>query len=159
MLAFLFLRPSLIVLSFPSPFPSPFSFTTSLASPPSPPAPLLPPYSPYLPIFLDILSPLLPPTEQVLDLLHYQLSKVASTRIDAIILVGGFAASEYLFTRVQEAFGATIAVIARPNDCDVATLRGAARYGLGLTQGKKAVSNVISPRSYIMSELSLYLCS
>ncbi|ORY76553.1 hypothetical protein BCR35DRAFT_120949 [Leucosporidium creatinivorum] len=91
-----------------------------------------------------------PIIEQVLDLLHYQLSKVASTRIDAIILVGGFAASEYLFTRVQEAFGATIAVIARPNDCDVATLRGAARYGLGLNQGRKAVSNVISPRSYIM---------
>ncbi|KAM0786234.1 hypothetical protein ACM66B_007035 [Microbotryomycetes sp. NB124-2] len=91
-----------------------------------------------------------PIIEQVLDLLQFQLSKVASTRIDAIILVGGFAASEYLFTRVQQTFGASIAVIARPNDCDVATMRGAARYGLGLSSGKKAVSNVISPRSYIM---------
>ncbi|KAK4046961.1 hypothetical protein OIO90_006379 [Microbotryomycetes sp. JL221] len=91
-----------------------------------------------------------PIIEQVLDLLQFQLSKVSSTRIDAIILVGGFSASEYLFTRVQQTFGATIAVVARPNDCDVATMRGAARYGLGLSSGKKAVSNVISPRSYIM---------
>lgn len=91
-------------------------------------------------------------TEQVLDLLRFQLSKIPSIRIDALILVGGFAASEYLFTRVQETFGASIAVIARPNDCDVATLRGAARYGLGLSTGRRAVSNVISPRSYIMSE-------
>ncbi|SCV73246.1 BQ2448_7171 [Microbotryum intermedium] len=96
---------------------------------------------------VEVFEPII---NQVLDLLHHQLSKVASTRIDAIILVGGFAASEYLYTRVQEEFGASIPVIARPNDCDVATLRGAARYGLGLTQGRKAVSAVITPRSYIM---------
>ncbi|SGY56999.1 BQ5605_C006g04207 [Microbotryum silenes-dioicae] len=98
---------------------------------------------------VEVFDPII---NQVLDLLHHQLSKVAGTRIDAIILVGGFAASEYLYTRVQEEFGASIPVIARPNDCDVATLRGAARYGLGLTQGRKAVSAVITPRSYIMSE-------
>ncbi|KDE02823.1 hypothetical protein MVLG_06647 [Microbotryum lychnidis-dioicae p1A1 Lamole] len=96
---------------------------------------------------MEVFDPII---NQVLDLLHHQLSKVAGTRIDAIILVGGFAASEYLYTRVQEEFGASIPVIARPNDCDVATLRGAARYGLGLTQGRKAVSAVITPRSYIM---------
>lgn len=44
-------------------------------------------------------------------------------------------------------------MIARPNDCDVATLRGAARYGLGINGGKKAVSSVVAPRSYCMSSL------
>lgn len=96
--------------------------------------------------------------DQVLSLLAYQLAKVPSTTIDALILVGGFAASEYLFKRVQQTFGARIHVIERPNDCDVATLQGAARYGLGLRQGKPAVSNVISPRSYIMSESFAPLC-
>ncbi|KAL8291455.1 hypothetical protein RQP46_002433 [Phenoliferia psychrophenolica] len=91
-----------------------------------------------------------PIIEQVLSLLEHQLAKVGTTQVDAIILVGGFAASQYLFTRVQEKFGRRIGVIARPNDCDVATLHGAARYGLGLVEGKAAVSNVISPRSYIM---------
>ncbi|KAM0747949.1 actin-like ATPase domain-containing protein [Meredithblackwellia eburnea MCA 4105] len=91
-----------------------------------------------------------PIIDEVLNLLAYQLSKVPGAHVDALILVGGFAASEYLFTRVQRAFGDRIAVIARPNDCDIATLQGAARYGLGVVQGKTGVSHVISPRSYIM---------
>lgn len=37
-------------------------------------------------------------------------------------------------------------------DCDVATLQGAARYGLGVREGKVAVSNIITPRAYIISE-------
>ncbi|BGP43161.1 hypothetical protein JCM10449v2_007185 [Rhodotorula kratochvilovae] len=91
-----------------------------------------------------------PVIEQVLDLLSTQIAKIGHTSLDAIILVGGFAASEYLYTRVRRAFGATVPVIVRPQDCDTATLRGAARYGLGLRMGKVAVSSVISPRSYCM---------
>jgi hypothetical protein len=67
-------------------------------------------------------------------------------------MVGGFAASEYLYSRIRQSFGSRIAMIGRPQDCDVATLQGAARYGLGLIGGKAAVSSVISPRSYVMSE-------
>ncbi|KAI5477442.1 protein of heat shock protein Hsp70 family [Pseudohyphozyma bogoriensis] len=92
-----------------------------------------------------------PIINQVLALLEHQMAKLPSLRVDAIILVGGFAASEYLFTRVQQTFGARVGTIARPNDCDVATLQGAARYGLGLSQGKKAVSSVVCPRSYCMT--------
>lgn len=88
--------------------------------------------------------------EQVLELLSTQIAKIGHTPLDAIILVGGFAASEYLYTRVRQAFGATVPVIVRPQDCDTATLRGAARYGLGMRAGKQAVSSVISPRSYCM---------
>lgn len=70
--------------------------------------------------------------------------------------MGGFAASAYLFRRVQEVFGAEgphkIGVIARPMDCDVATLQGAARYGLGIREGRVAVSNIITPRAYIISK-------
>ncbi|GJN93743.1 hypothetical protein Rhopal_006800-T1 [Rhodotorula paludigena] len=91
-----------------------------------------------------------PVIEQVLELLSTQIAKIGHTPLDAIILVGGFAASEYLYTRVRQAFGATVPVIVRPQDCDTATLRGAARYGLGMRAGKQAVSSVISPRSYCM---------
>ncbi|GAA5899544.1 hypothetical protein JCM6882_001146 [Rhodosporidiobolus microsporus] len=90
-----------------------------------------------------------PIIEQVLDLISAQMSHVPE-RLDAIVMIGGFSASEYLYTRVQQAFGATVPVIVRPQDCDTATLRGAARYGLGLKMGKGAVSSVIAPRSYCM---------
>ncbi|KAM0786232.1 hypothetical protein ACM66B_007033 [Microbotryomycetes sp. NB124-2] len=91
-----------------------------------------------------------PVVDQVLLLIESQLDKVPNKQVNALILVGGFAASQYLFSRVQEHFGRLVPVIARPQDCDVATLQGAARYGLGLTNGKAAVSSVICPRSYIM---------
>ncbi|BGP19763.1 hypothetical protein JCM10213_003609 [Rhodosporidiobolus nylandii] len=91
-----------------------------------------------------------PVIEQVLDLISTQIAKMGHEPLSAIIMVGGFSASEYLYTRVRQAFGATVPVIVRPQDCDTATLRGAARYGLGLKMGKGAVSSVIAPRSYCM---------
>jgi len=87
-----------------------------------------------------------PVVNQVLDLIHEQ-SKKTDQSIDALLLVGGFAGSEYLFKRVQETLGSTIRVIARPSDADTATVRGAAQYGLAR---KAIVSTVIAPRSYIM---------
>lgn len=48
---------------------------------------------------------------------------------------------------VQERFSSRISVIARPSDCDTATLRGAAQYGLA---GRSLVSSVIAPQSYMM---------
>ncbi|KAF9048041.1 actin-like ATPase domain-containing protein [Hymenopellis radicata] len=87
-----------------------------------------------------------PVVEQVLALIEEQTRKI-DQRIDALLLVGGFAGSEYLKQRVEERFSSRIKVIARPVDADTATLRGAARYGLAR---KPLVSSVIAPRSYIM---------
>lgn len=47
----------------------------------------------------------------------------------------------------QERFSSRISVISRPPDCDTATLRGAAQYGLA---GRALVSSVIAPQSYMM---------
>lgn len=47
--------------------------------------------------------------------------------IDALLLVGGFSESSYLFRRVEQQFGSRISVIARPDDADTATSRGAAQ--------------------------------
>ncbi|KAK7440018.1 hypothetical protein VKT23_017271 [Stygiomarasmius scandens] len=90
-----------------------------------------------------------PVVEQVLTLLEEQLNKT-NQRIDALLLVGGFAGSEYLKQRIEEMFSSRIRVIARPADADTATLRGAARYGLAR---RPLVSSVIAPRSYIMKVL------
>ncbi|KIM65535.1 hypothetical protein SCLCIDRAFT_1212271 [Scleroderma citrinum Foug A] len=87
-----------------------------------------------------------PVVNQVLELIEEQ-SKRMEQRIDALLLVGGFAGSEYLFGRVEERFSSRIKVIGRPSDADTATLRGAALYGLSR---KLVVSTVIAPRSYIM---------
>ncbi|KAI6113468.1 hypothetical protein EDD16DRAFT_1137510 [Pisolithus croceorrhizus] len=87
-----------------------------------------------------------PLVHQVLDLIEEQFKRV-DQRIDALLLVGGFAGSEYLFKKVQERFSTRVGVIARPSDTDTATVRGAALYGLSR---KSIVSTVIAPRSYIM---------
>ncbi|OCB85968.1 actin-like ATPase domain-containing protein [Sanghuangporus baumii] len=87
-----------------------------------------------------------PVVEQVLDLLEEQLRRV-DQRMDALLLVGGFSGSEYLFKRVETQFSSRIKVIARPSDADTATCRGAAQYGLAR---RPLVSSVIAPRSYIM---------
>jgi len=47
----------------------------------------------------------------------------------------------------QEQFKSRINVIARPDDADTATARGAAQYGLA---GKPLVTSVICPRAYLM---------
>ncbi|KIJ61239.1 hypothetical protein HYDPIDRAFT_97047 [Hydnomerulius pinastri MD-312] len=87
-----------------------------------------------------------PVVNQVLDMIEEQSRKLEQ-RIDALLLVGGFAGSEYLFRMVEEKFSGKIKVIARPSDADTATVRGAAQYGLAR---KSVVSTVIAPRSYIM---------
>jgi len=87
-----------------------------------------------------------PVVNQVLELLEEQLRRV-DQRIDALLLVGGFSGSEYLFKRVDDQFSNRIKVIARPSDADTATCRGAAQYGLAR---RPLVSSVIAPRSYLM---------
>ncbi|KIK14724.1 hypothetical protein PISMIDRAFT_687741 [Pisolithus microcarpus 441] len=87
-----------------------------------------------------------PVVSQVLELIEEQFKRV-DQKIDALLLVGGFAGSEYLFKRVEERFSTKVRVIARPSDTDTATVRGAALYGLSR---KSVVSTVIAPRSYIM---------
>ncbi|KAF8438549.1 actin-like ATPase domain-containing protein [Boletus edulis BED1] len=87
-----------------------------------------------------------PVVNQVLDMIEEQSRKIEQ-RIDALLLVGGFAGSEYLFRKVEASCDGMIKVIARPSDADTATLRGAAQYGLSR---KTIVSTVIVPRAYIM---------
>ncbi|KAF5345803.1 hypothetical protein D9756_010885 [Leucocoprinus leucothites] len=93
-----------------------------------------------------------PVVNEVLQLIEEQMNRIEQ-RIDALLLVGGFAGSEYLRQRVQprtyikEQYGSRIHVIARPPDADTATLRGAAQYGLAR---RPLVASVIAPRAYIM---------
>jgi len=87
-----------------------------------------------------------PVISEVLHLIEEQSRRIDQT-IDALLLVGGFAGSEYLFQRVKRQFGSRIKVIACPADADTATARGAAQYGLA---GKSLVTTVISPRAYLM---------
>lgn len=87
-----------------------------------------------------------PVINEVLQLIEDQLRRTEQT-VDALMLVGGFSGSEYLFKRVDERFGSRIKVIARPSDADTATLRGAAQYGLAR---RPLVSSVVAPRAYIM---------
>ncbi|KDQ54562.1 hypothetical protein JAAARDRAFT_38238 [Jaapia argillacea MUCL 33604] len=87
-----------------------------------------------------------PVVNQVVSLIEEQLRKT-DQRIDALLLVGGFSGSEYLFKRVEDTFGSRIKTIARPADYDTATMRGAAQYGLAR---RPLVSSAIVPRSYIM---------
>ncbi|PPQ68984.1 hypothetical protein CVT25_009169 [Psilocybe cyanescens] len=87
-----------------------------------------------------------PVVNEVLQLIEDQIARVDQP-IHALLLVGGFAGSEYLKQRVQEQFSSRIRVIARPPDADTATLRGAAAYGLAR---RPLVSSVIAPRSYLM---------
>ncbi|CED82701.1 dihydrolipoyl dehydrogenase [Phaffia rhodozyma] len=70
-----------------------------------------------------------PIIDQVLELIESHLSQ-NTIRIDALFMVGGFSESEYLFARVERQFQNRIDLIARPGDCDVATVQGAVRYGL-----------------------------
>ncbi|CCA73398.1 hypothetical protein PIIN_07352 [Serendipita indica DSM 11827] len=87
-----------------------------------------------------------PVINEVLQLIEDQLKRTEQV-VDALMLVGGFSGSEYLFKRVDERFGTRIKVIARPSDADTATLRGAAQYGLAR---RPLVSSVVAPRAYIM---------
>ncbi|CUA69590.1 hypothetical protein RSOLAG22IIIB_08597 [Rhizoctonia solani] len=87
-----------------------------------------------------------PVISEVLQLIEEQIAK-CNQPIHALLLVGGFPGSEYLFKRVDQQFGSRISVIARPADADTATCRGAARYGLS---NRALVSSVIAPRAYIM---------
>jgi len=87
-----------------------------------------------------------PVVNQALGLIEDQMKKV-NQRVDALLLVGGFSGSAYLFKKVEEQFGSRVKVIARPSDADTATARGAAQYGLAR---RPLVSSVVAPRSYMM---------
>jgi hypothetical protein len=87
-----------------------------------------------------------PVVNEVMQLIEEQIARVDQP-IHALLLVGGFAGSEYLKQRVHDQFNSRVRLIARPPDADTATLRGAAAYGLAR---RPLVSSVIAPRSYLM---------
>ncbi|KAM0753426.1 actin-like ATPase domain-containing protein [Meredithblackwellia eburnea MCA 4105] len=91
-----------------------------------------------------------PTIAQVIHVIRQQLDKNPGRRTDCIIMVGGFAGSNFLFDQVQEHFRDRVGAFLRPDDCDVATVQGAARYGMELQRGKLSVMNVICPKNYMM---------
>jgi len=72
-----------------------------------------------------------PVVSDVVDLVREQISMVRakSGEVTAVLLVGGFGASEYLKNRIQTAIGPTIRV-QQPADGWTAVVRGAAMIGL-----------------------------
>ena len=54
-------------------------------------------------------------------------------------------------TCIKERFASRIGIIVRPLDADIATLRGAAQYGMSK---KQLMSSVIAPRSYMIKVCS-----
>ena len=87
-----------------------------------------------------------PVIADVIALLEDQLNRTPAP-VEAILLVGGFSACEYLLRKIREKFAPRVRTIARPTDADTATCRGACEYGLSR---RELVSNVVAPRSYIM---------
>ncbi|KAJ6619054.1 hypothetical protein B0H10DRAFT_1794150 [Mycena sp. CBHHK59/15] len=86
-----------------------------------------------------------PVVDEVLHLIHTQLTALPAQTADALLLVGGFAGSAYLMERVETTFRARIPLIARPPDADTATLRGAARHAL---ERRPLVAQVVAARGY-----------
>ncbi|KZV91854.1 hypothetical protein EXIGLDRAFT_693266 [Exidia glandulosa HHB12029] len=87
-----------------------------------------------------------PVVQDVIALIDDALSRTDEP-VDAIVLVGGFSACEYLLKRVQAKFSPRVPIIARPTDADTATCRGAAEYGLSR---RELVSSIVVPRAYVM---------
>ncbi|KAH7103744.1 hypothetical protein BKA62DRAFT_615790 [Auriculariales sp. MPI-PUGE-AT-0066] len=87
-----------------------------------------------------------PVINDVVALLQDQLNRTPMP-VDAILLVGGFSACEYLYRRIHQHFSQRVRLIARPTDADTATLRGAAEYGLSR---RELVSSIVSSRAYII---------
>ncbi|KAH9948487.1 actin-like ATPase domain-containing protein [Amylocystis lapponica] len=55
-----------------------------------------------------------------LELIEGQTRKI-DQGLDALLLVGGFSGSNYLFRKVEERFSSRIGAITRPSDCDTAS--------------------------------------
>ncbi|KAF9506991.1 hypothetical protein BS47DRAFT_1352200 [Hydnum rufescens UP504] len=91
-----------------------------------------------------------PVITKVVRSIESQLKKIAEP-VDALFLVGGFSANEYLFTHVKETFGARIKSIVRPRGADVAASRGAVLYGSNTSHSSPIISSNVSPKSYIVS--------
>ncbi len=89
---------------------------------------------------------------QAVDVVEEQLARLQGERVAAVLLVGGFSGSEYLYTEIKRRLGDRIPTILQPNDSDIATVQGGARYGLELLRGALSVTNVICPRSYFLGQ-------
>ncbi|PFH45983.1 hypothetical protein AMATHDRAFT_157088 [Amanita thiersii Skay4041] len=87
-----------------------------------------------------------PVISQVLSLIEDQIKRADQT-IHALLLVGGFAESQYLKHCIEVQFGSRIKIITKPPDADSAILHGAVQYGLA---NRQLVSAVIAPCSYII---------
>ncbi|KAL0095366.1 hypothetical protein J3Q64DRAFT_1632028, partial [Phycomyces blakesleeanus] len=84
-----------------------------------------------------------PVVDQVLSLISGQINQ-SQTKIDAIILVGGFGQSNYLSNRITDLFKSTVGSIYIPNRGEMAVTRGAVIFGVDPSR----ISHRILRRTY-----------
>ncbi|OBZ90704.1 Heat shock protein 12B [Choanephora cucurbitarum] len=83
-----------------------------------------------------------PIVQQILRLIEYQLQQ--SPDLEAILLVGGFGQSNYLFRRIDECFADRVGMIGVPPRGELAVVRGAVYFGLHPT----TITERVSRRTY-----------
>ncbi|KAI8091300.1 uncharacterized protein B0P05DRAFT_625058 [Gilbertella persicaria] len=85
-----------------------------------------------------------PVVQRVLSLIEKQYSQVPDQKVSCVFLVGGFGSSNYLFQRIQEAFGHQIQQILCPPRAPMAVVRGAVYFGLN----PRVIKSRVSRRTY-----------
>ncbi|KAF9505410.1 hypothetical protein BS47DRAFT_1374308 [Hydnum rufescens UP504] len=95
----------------------------------------------------DVFDPVI---TQVLQAIQEQL-EIFNKRVDILVLMGGFASSDYLFRQVKDEFGSQIHLISRPADGDSSSVRGGASAGLHTaTSAKPLMTLAVALQSFIM---------
>ncbi|KAG9293840.1 hypothetical protein G9A89_019178 [Geosiphon pyriformis] len=83
--------------------------------------------------FEDIKAMFDPVVDKIIRLIRNQINANREDKCSAIFVVGGFAESPYLITRLKTIFNLEVNVIAVPQNPITAVLRGAVYYGLDKT--------------------------
>ncbi|CAG8435969.1 8613_t:CDS:10 [Ambispora gerdemannii] len=92
----------------------------------------------------DVKSMFDPVVERIIRLIRNQLNASQQQKCSAIFVVGGFAESGYLISRIRKAFSSEIRTIAVPQQPITAVVIGAVRYGLN----KKVIKTRKVPLTY-----------
>ncbi|CAG8506879.1 13876_t:CDS:2 [Ambispora leptoticha] len=93
--------------------------------------------------YKDVKSMFDPVVEQIIRLIRNQLT-ASQQKCSAIFVVGGFAESPYLISRIKKSFGREIRTITLPQQPITAVLLGAVQYGLN----KKVIKTRRVPLTY-----------
>lgn len=71
-----------------------------------------------------------PVIDEVINLIQFQLDRLNETKLDYIILVGGFGQSKYLLRKIKDNFEYKVGNIVVPDAGELAVSRGAVYFGL-----------------------------